>query len=145
MEFKNIEQFNPIECISGKIMRISRITASIFRKHLSPFDVTNSQLSLLFVLTKAGGLTQKQLSDFVFLEKSSLNRNLKRLIDKELLTRKKFPVIEITHQGKIFVDGIIPEWEKAMSEIRGILGEDGEKSISKILTLLSDNTKPIKE
>jgi len=141
MEFKNIESFNPRECISGKIMRINRITANIFRKHLSPFNVTDSQLTLLFVLTKAGGLTQKQLSDFVFLEKSSLNRNLKRLIDKELLTREKFPVIEITHQGKIFVERIIPEWEKAMTEIRGIIGDDGEQSVSKLIKLLSQSKK----
>ncbi|NQY31457.1 MAG: MarR family transcriptional regulator [Flavobacteriaceae bacterium] len=144
MEFKNIEQFNPRECISGKIMRINRITANIFRKHLAPFKVTDSQLTLLFVLTKAGGLTQKQLSDFVYLEKSSLNRNLKRLVDKEYLSRNNFPIIEITHQGKIFVEEIIPEWEKAMTEIRAVIGEDGEQSISKVLTLLSNNTRLIK-
>ena len=137
MEFKNIEKFNPRECISGKIMRISRITATIFRKHLSPFGITNSQLSLLFVLTKTGGLTQKQLSDFIFLEKSSLNRNLKRLLDKEYISRDSFPVIQITHEGKIFVERIIPEWEKAMSEIKHILGNDGQESVSILLNKLT--------
>ena len=137
MEFKNIEQFNPRECISGKIMRINRITANIFRKHLSPFKVTDSQLTILFVLTKTGGLTQKQLSDFIFLEKSSLNRNLKRLLDKEYVTREKFPIIEITFQGKVFVEKIIPEWEKAMNEIRTIIGEDGEQSITQVLNKLT--------
>jgi len=137
MEFKNIEQLNPRECISGKIMRINRITANIFRKYLAPFKITDSQLTLLFVLTKAGGLTQKQLSDFVFLEKSSLNRNLKRLIDKKFLTRKNFPVIEITHQGKIFVEEIIPHWEKAMTEIRNIIGDDGEQSVSVLIDKLT--------
>jgi len=136
MEFKNIETFNPRECISGKIMRINRITANIFRKYLAPFKITDSQLTLLFVLTKAGGLTQKQLSDFVFLEKSTLNRNLNRLIEKKFLTRKKFPVIEITQEGKLFVERIIPEWEKAMAEIRLIIGDNGEQSVSILLEKL---------
>lgn len=137
MEFKNIEDFTPRECISGKIMRINRITANIFRKYLAPFKVTDSQLTLLFLLTKAGGLTQKELSDFIYLEKSSLNRNLKRLIEKELLTRKKFPVIKITHEGKLFVEQIIPEWKKAMAEIRIIIGDEGEQSVSILLKKLT--------
>ena len=137
MEFKNIETFTPRECISGKIMRINRITANIFRKYLDPFKVTDSQLTLLFVLTKSGALTQKKLSEFVFLEKSSLNRNLKRLIEKEFLTREEFPLIKITYQGKIFVERIIPEWEKAMTEIRIIIGDDGEQSVSILLKKLT--------
>lgn len=137
MEFKNIENFTPGECISGKIARINRITANIFRKYLAPFKVTDSQLTLLFVLTKAGGLTQKELSDFIYLEKSSLNRNLKRLIEKEFLTRKKFPVIKITHEGKLFVEQIIPEWKKAMAEIRIIIGDEGEQSVSILLKKLT--------
>jgi len=143
MEFINIKQFNPTKCISGKIMRINRITGNIFRKYLAPFKITDSQLTLLFVLTKAGGLTQKQLSDFIFLEKSSLNRNLKRLIHKKYITRDNFPIIEITYQGKVFVEQIIPEWEKAMAEIRAIIGDEGEQSVSKLVHQLSQSTKNI--
>jgi len=137
MEFNNIENFNPRECISGKVMRISRITANIFRKHLAPFGITNSQLTLLFVLTKAGGLTQKQLSDFIFLEKSSVNRNLNRLIGKNYVSKINFPTIEITIKGKQFVELIIPEWEKAMEEIRMMIGDDGETAISELLNKLT--------
>lgn len=132
MEYKNISKFNPRECISGKIMRINRLTGNIFRKYLAPFKITDSQLTLLFILTKRGGLTQKQLSDFIFLEKSTLNRNLQRLIDKQYITRINFPVIEITNKGKKFVENIIPEWEKAMAEIRGIIGNQGEEAINTI-------------
>ena len=138
MKFKNISNFNPRECISGKIMRINRLTGNIFRKHLAPYKVTDSQLSLLFVLTKAGGLTQKQLSDFIYLEKSSLNRNLQRLIDKQYVTRKNFPIIEITTEGKLFVELIIPEWEKAMADIRHTLGKEGESAINTIHNKLTE-------
>lgn len=52
MEFENLKNFNPSECISGKVMRLNRITANVFRKYLMPFNITDSQLSILFVLTK---------------------------------------------------------------------------------------------
>lgn len=99
---------------------------------MAPFDVTTSQVSLLFVLSKHTTLAQKQLSDIVRLEKSSLHRNLKRLIAQEYLDKKHYPQIAITKKGKKLVNAIIPEWEKAMSEIREIIGKDGELSIDQI-------------
>lgn len=138
MEFENLKCFNPSECISGKIMRLNRIIANVFRKYLLPFDITDSQLSILFVLTKKGGLTQKQLSNIVQLEKSSLNRNLKRLLDKNYLSRTDFPIIQITDFGKSFVNNIIPEWQKAMDEISGLLGEDGKMALNLLHKKLID-------
>jgi len=131
-KYPNIESFDPRECLSGRISRIHRLTATIFRKYIAPFDVTNSQLTLLFILSKNAGLTQKQLSDIAKLEKSSLHRNLKRLLDQEYLNKSNFPKIEITERGKKLINAIIPEWEKAMAEIREVIGEDGESSINQI-------------
>ncbi|MCJ8288858.1 MAG: winged helix-turn-helix transcriptional regulator [Crocinitomicaceae bacterium] len=136
MEFKNIDSFNPKECISGKMMRLNRITANIFRKHLKPFGITDSQLTLLFVLTKRNNLNQKELSDIAVLEKSSLNRNLKRLIDSELVSKSSFPIIRITEKGKILVNTIIPEWEKAMTEIKELLESDGISALDTLITKL---------
>ncbi|NVK53472.1 MAG: MarR family transcriptional regulator [Flavobacteriaceae bacterium] len=101
-----------------------------------PFNITDSQLSILFILTKKGGLTQKQLSDIIRLEKSSLNRNLKRLFDKNYLSRADFPTIRITHLGKSFVNDIIPEWKKAMNEISQLLEEDGKNALDLVHTKL---------
>lgn len=136
MEFKNIDSFNPKECISGKMMRLNRITANIFRKHLKPFGITDSQLTLLFVLTKRNNLNQKELSDITILEKSSLNRNLKRLIDSELVSKSSFPIIRITKKGKVLVNTIIPEWEKAMTEIQELLESDGISALNTLTNKL---------
>ena len=141
MELKNLKNFNPSICVSGKMMRLQRVTASIFRKHLNSFDITNSQLSLLFVLTKKDGMTQKQLSDFMMIEKSSLHRNLVRHFEKGHLSRQDFPIIRITEKGKVLVNEIIPEWEKAMLEIRELLGKDGENALNIITSKLLNKNK----
>ncbi len=129
MEFNNIDRFNPRTCFSGQITRINRSIANIFRAYLKPFDVTNSQLTILFILSKRPGINQKQLSDMAVLEKSSLNRNLKRLFDKNYISRKDLPSLTLTQQGKTFVNDIIPEWEKAMQDVRTVLGEEGEHAL----------------
>lgn len=136
MEFENLKSFNPQECISGRITRLNRVTANIFRKYISPYGITNSQLTLLFILTKRKDLNQKQLSEIAILEKSSLNRNLKRLLDSGLISKENFPNINISHKGKILVNKIIPEWKKAMKEIEEILGGDGEKALNTLTNKL---------
>lgn len=138
--YKNIESFDPRECLSGQISRIHRLTANIFRKHIAPFNVTNSQLTLLFILSKHTALTQKKLATIAKLEKSSLHRNIKRLIDSNYLSKADFPLIQLTDDGKKMVNSIIPEWEKAMAEIREVIGEDGESSIHKIHQKLISKT-----
>jgi len=130
--YKNISSFDPRECLSGQISRIHRLTANIFRKYIAPFNVTNSQLTLLFILSKHDTLTQKQLSTIAKLEKSSVHRNIKRLIDRNYVSKASFPLLKLTDDGKKMVNTIIPEWEKAMAEIRAVIGENGESSIHKI-------------
>lgn len=129
MEFNRIANFDPSSCISGKINRSKRIVSGVFRKHLKPYGITDSQLTLMFIMSKKEKMTQKQLSEFALLEKSSLNRNLTRLIVRKLLSREEFPLITITTDGKYFVENIIPIWEKAMCEIREIIGKEGEAAL----------------
>tara|TARA_B100000809_G_scaffold58771_1_gene55253 strand:+ start:767 stop:1189 length:423 start_codon:yes stop_codon:yes gene_type:complete len=139
MEFKNIDEFNPRECISGRVNRLNRLTANVFRKHLSPFEITDSQLSLLFILSKKEKCNQKELTKITQLEKSTLNRNLKRLIDKDYITKQEFPLLQLTHSGKIFVENIIPEWQKAMIEIKELISEEGITGINTALENISEN------
>jgi DNA-binding MarR family transcriptional regulator len=82
------------------------------------------------MFSKSDGFSQKELSELAVLEKSSLNRNLKRLFDSNYISREDFPIIRITPAGKSFVNSIIPEWRKAMDEIQQLLGDDGEAALN---------------
>ncbi|WP_462248814.1 MarR family winged helix-turn-helix transcriptional regulator [Ekhidna sp.] len=136
MKFNNLNSIDPTTCLNGKMNRIKRLTGNIFRKHLKGFDITSSQLTMLFVLFKRGRVTQKELTDILFMEKSSVNRNLKRLFDKSYATKKDFPVIEITTEGKILLENVVPSWQAAMKEIREALQTDGEEAVNTILSKL---------
>lgn len=136
MELKHLNSIDPTTCLNGKMNRINRLTGNIFRKHLKGFDITNSQLTMLFVLFKCGECTQKELTDILFMEKSSVNRNLKRLLDKKLITKDNFPHIAITEAGKRLLETVVPSWQAAMKEIREALQQDGEAAVDTLLTKL---------
>ena len=130
MEFENLTDFDPRDCIGGKVRRIALITSAVFRKYYAPFNITDSQASLLFILTQFGDKTQKELTEITKLEKSTLNRNLKRLIEHGYLSKDDFPKIKINLAGKILVNRIVPEWKKAMKEITEKLSEQGLQSLN---------------
>ncbi|MEQ9090228.1 MAG: MarR family transcriptional regulator [Balneola sp.] len=121
-------------------MRLNRVTGNIFRKYLSPFGITDSQTSIMFVLSKhEDGLIQNQIASIIQLEKSSLSRNLKRLIDQGYIQKNDSSKIVITHEGKQLIEQLIPEWRKAMDEIRSYIGKDGEEALNTILSNLINN------
>lgn len=141
MKFPLLEATDPTTCISGKMSRIGRITASIFRKHIKDFGLSTSQMSLLLILSKRMGLTQKEICDILYMEKSTLNRNLKRLYEIGFVSKKDFPAINITKKGKAHLEKAIPAWQNAMEEIRTILQDDGEEAVNIILSKLK-STQP---
>ncbi len=71
------------------------------------------------------------------LEKSSLHRNLKRLLAAGLIFSDHARKINITKKGKLLVRAIIPEWEKAMREAEQLLQSDGLEALGVLLVKIS--------
>lgn len=136
--YSNIDNFNPLECISGKIRRCNRIVANVFRKHLSKFNITDSQLSIVFVISKVDNSNQKKISEILYLEKSTVNRNLTRLLQNNIISYDEGKNLDLTEEGKKLLNAILPHWENAMTEIRSILDKEGENAIN-LLTLKLTN------
>lgn len=136
-DFPNIDNCNPLTCISGKILKCQRVISGIYRKHLQPFEITSSQLSILFICTKLENVNQAKLSKILKLEKSTVSRNIKRLLDRKLIKKEKGQVMTITHVGKLLLEQIIPEWDKAKIEAKKALKKEGEAALDLLLTNLS--------
>lgn len=136
--YPNLDHFNPSDCISGKVMKCNRIVANLFRKHLTQFNITDSQLSILFVISKAKNSNQKKISELLYLEKSTVNRNIKRLLEQEIIAYTNGKDLELTEEGKQLLNNVIPHWEKAMAEIKILLDEEGENALNLLTTQLTN-------
>jgi len=122
------------QCIGSKLRRMSRIADSYFRKHLSGFGITETQMTVLFVLSALGEVEQGKIGQVLVLERSSVSRSV-RLLEKEKLvvrTDKYRPEIELTKKGKEMVKSLIPLWEKSMDELTQKLGDDGLEHIKEL-------------
>ena len=135
-KYPNIKNFNPTFCISRKLMKCNRIVSAIFRKQFKSFELTNSQISILFIVSKKGLTTQSELSEILSLEKSTVSRSIRLLLKNGCLEKKTLKEIRLTTKGMGLLEKIIPHWELAMTEVRLKLKDEGEQAVNLILSKL---------
>lgn len=135
-KFTALDACDPRQCIASKIMKANRLINNVFRKHLAQFDITNSQMSMLFVLYKRGKLRQSELSKTLYLEKSTVNRNIRKLLQSGYAEKTQDSTVSITQLGAELMNKAVPHWENAMTEIRSQLQQPGESALNTLLTNL---------
>ncbi len=118
-------------CVGSRLRRLSRIADGYLRKCLSDSGITENQMTILFALTELGKVEQGKIGEVLFLERSTVSRNIKLLEKLHLVKRtpQYRPEIELTKEGESLVNKLIPLWEKATDELMKLLGNEGTKPI----------------
>lgn len=111
-------------CLGSRLRSLSRKIDGIYRKYLGNSGVTENQLSIMMAVYKMGKVEQNIIAGFLNLEKSSLSRNLKRIIEAGYVLKDgpvNRPMIALSKPGREKVEDLVPRWEKAMDEIHEVL------------------------
>ena len=114
------------ECIGARLRGLSRQVDGIYRKYLVGTNITENQLSIMLALYKTGEIEQIEIGRILNLERSSLSRNLTRLIDQNIVAKEgavNRPLISLTNTGLKKVKDILPTWELAMKEVHEMMDE----------------------
>ena len=91
-------------------------------------------MTILFALSKLGKIEQGTIGHHLVLERSTVSRNIKLLEKRNYVIRTNayHPEIELTKEGRDFVQVLIPRWEKAMDSLISKLGVNGFKIIEEL-------------
>lgn len=121
-------------CIGLRLRRLSRIVDGYYRKNLIDYEITENQLTILFLLSEMKKVEQGRIGKVLKLERSTVSRNIKLLEKKGLIKRtpEYKPEIELTTKGKNIAIKLIPRWEKTMDELIAKLGDNGMQIINKL-------------
>ncbi len=124
-------KYNVEHCIGNRLRCLSRIVDKDFRSSLKAFDITESQLSILFALTKLGKVEQGKIGETLVLERSTVSRNVKLLEKRAIITKSAEyrPEIELTQKGHELVQTLIPIWELLMDSLMDKLGNEGLQNL----------------
>ncbi len=120
-------KFDFKDCIGSRLRQLSRIVDNEFRSHLSGFDITENQMTILFALSKLDRVEQGIIGQLLSLERSTVSRNIKMLNAKGYIDRSSDyrPILTLSIEGKTLVNKLVPIWEEIMSELTQKLGDDG--------------------
>jgi len=126
--------YNVEQCIGNRLRCLSRIVDKDFRSSLKVFDITESQLSILFALTKLGKVEQGKIGEALVLERSTVSRNVKILERRGIIIKSSDyrPEIELTQKGHDLVQTIMPIWESLMDKFIDKLGNEGMENIKSL-------------
>ena len=118
-------------CACFNLRKVSRVVTQIFddvfRKE--GIDLKGTQYSLLVNVFAHGPIPITRLSEVLVMDRTSLARNLKPLIEKEYLqitsdNDKRRKNVEITTKGKKILAKSYPHWKEAQKKIVNEFGEE---------------------
>jgi DNA-binding MarR family transcriptional regulator len=116
------------QCIAMRVRRLSRTVTRIFDDALRPHGIGTAQLNMLVAITKAGPLRPSALARALDLEKSTVTRNLERMLAHGWIrsTPDAEPNgvrVEVQPAGRALLAQVLPAWKGAQARATRQVGD----------------------
>ncbi|MEM7367896.1 MAG: MarR family winged helix-turn-helix transcriptional regulator [Bacteroidota bacterium] len=149
MDTPNFDRINPMLCINAKLRRLHRLINSAYQQKINPFGLRGSMLSILFIIGKNPGISQKPISDMLVLDASTMSRDLKKLIEKGWVrsTRgvdSRQSRLELTEAGFDLLEQVAPVWEGLHKKVEDLIGAFHIQQIDLLTEAIRSNLEEIK-
>ncbi|MEM9028187.1 MAG: MarR family transcriptional regulator, partial [Pseudomonadota bacterium] len=114
-------------CIATRVRQLSRIITRMYDDALRPHGITASQFTLLTQLANRDGITAVEIGFALDIEKSTLSRNLKRLLALGLIIMdppagRRGRGLHLTPKGQAVIKDAYPLWVDAQHRTVAVLG-----------------------
>jgi DNA-binding MarR family transcriptional regulator len=126
-------------CACAKLRQLTRQLSSLYDHHLLSDGLTISQYSFLARIGRFGPMGVIPLADEFGMDRSTMSRGLKPLIEEgfietvdlplEMLTDKRSFGVQLTEAGHAKWQAALPKWEAAQREVDRILGGDALRGL----------------
>ena len=126
-------------CIATRVRQLSRIVTRVYDDALRGHKITASQFTLLTQLAQTDGITAAEIGLELDIEKSTLSRNLKRLlalghIIMDPPAGRRGRGLHLTPRGKAVIREAYPLWQGAQRRAIDVMGKDSRSTLDGLLT-----------
>lgn len=116
-------------CTCDNLRKTARAVTRAFEAALEPAGLTPTQFSLLSTLSLKGAMAVTPLAELLATDRTTLSRNLKPLLRRELVSGKpgadqRQRLVALTPQGQAALEAAIPLWRGAQERVVSGLGLD---------------------
>lgn len=131
------------QCYCMNLRRAANAVTDYYDAALKDLGVSVSQYSLLVNLERMETASTSELAEWVNLDRSTLVRNLKPLLERELILdfaregarSHKFAVSE---KGKALLEKGKPQWEHAQEAVKLYLSQEDTETLLRLLRKLQE-------
>jgi DNA-binding MarR family transcriptional regulator len=125
-------------CISTRIRQLSRIITRVYDDAMRPLGITASQFTLLTQLAQQDGITAVEIGHALDIEKSTLSRNLKRLLKDGHITMdppagRRGRGLHLTPKGAQAIQLGYPVWREAQTRTVDVMGPESRSTLDAFL------------
>lgn len=120
---------NPLHCACFNLRKAARAVTQLYDDTLRPSGLRATQFSVLQHLATQGPFTMSSLADILVTDRTTLTRNLKPLIDRDLVRTevgddRRQRTVAITEGGEKTLGQALPLWRQAQARIVDGLAAD---------------------
>ena len=138
VDINEIAETSSAACLSSRVRQLSRIITRVYDDAMRPLGITASQFTLLTQLAQQDGITAVEIGGSLDIEKSTLSRNLKRLLALGHLTMdppagRRGRGLHLTQKGSDVIQRAYPVWRDAQSKSVGIMGPESRSTLDGLL------------
>ena len=125
-------------CMALRARRMSRIITRIYDEAMRPLGLTASQYTLLTQVAQQDGITAAEIGFDLDIEKSTLSRNLKRLVSLKLIgmdppAGRRGRGLHLTEAGHKAIQTAFPVWRKTQERVEVALGDQSTGTFDSLL------------
>lgn len=125
-------------CLSTRVRQLSRIITRIYDDAMRPLGITASQFTLLTQLAQQDGITAVEIGFTLDIEKSTLSRNLKRLLALGLITMdppagRRGRGLHLTPKGQAVIKDAYPIWQGAQNRALTVMGPETRSTLDDLV------------
>lgn len=137
-QMREIAAATATACLATRIRQLSRVVTRLYDDALRPLGITASQYTLLAQLASRDGITAVEIGHELDIEKSTLSRNLKRLLALGLIIMdppagRRGRGLHLTSRGQLVLVEAFPIWQEAQSRASATLGLDARELLDGLL------------
>jgi len=134
----DIAEMTSADCLATRVRQLSRIITRIYDDAMRPLGITASQYTLLTQLASRDGITAVEIGHELDIEKSTLSRNLKRLLALGHLNMdppagRRGRGLHLTPKGQAVLKQAYPIWQDAQKRSIAVMGPESRGILDTLL------------
>jgi DNA-binding MarR family transcriptional regulator len=113
-------------CLGVRLRLLARLVTGAYESHMRQHGVGIAPMNLLVAVAAGGPVSPGELAERLVLEKSTVSRDLRPLIENGWLTQTKGTgrrkSLAITPAGLAVIDAAFDDWQKGQKDAEKLLG-----------------------